>query len=221
MGRLLARGIVKVRGLAYRSVVIIHRDLSERTAPLGSELPIEFRLLEPADAEAWRRHRADLEPSRIDERLGRLGRGHACVAVWLDGEIVASVWLALDEARIPEIDRRLVLGPGEVFGYDSYTSESVRRHGIATARGAWTTTYLRDAGYRVLIGHVTKENRPGHGPPARAGFRELGTAGYVRLGPWRRDFVRPTGSGRRWSARRPIEIVSDFDVTTAGSSAAP
>jgi GNAT superfamily N-acetyltransferase len=205
----------------YRSVVIVHRDLVEPPPVLGSSLPIEIRLLEARDADAWRRHRTDLEASRVDERLARLGRGHACVAAWLDGEIVASVWLALDEARIPEIDRLLRLGPGEVFAYDSYTSESVRRHGIATARAAWTTRYLRDAGYGVVVGHLTPENRPGRGPPARAGYRELGTAGYVRLGPWRRDFVRPVGSRRRWSSERgaPIQIVPDFGNPTAGHGA--
>jgi GNAT superfamily N-acetyltransferase len=178
-------------------------------------LPVEIRILEPREAGAWRRHRAELEASRIDERLQRLGNGHSCVAAWLDGEIVASVWLALDEARIPEIDRNLRLGRGEVFAYDSYTSEGARGHGIATMRAVWTARYLRDAGYDVVLGHVTPENRPGHGPPARAGYQELGTAGYVRLGPWRRDYVRPVGLERRWSRSQPIVVATDFGLVPA------
>jgi GNAT superfamily N-acetyltransferase len=202
----VARAAVRAAGLFYRSVVIVGRDLSEPMPEVEGMLPVEIRLLEEGDLDALRRHRADLDPARLADRIQRLGHGHACVAAWLDGEIVASVWIAFEGARVPEIDRRIRLRAGEAFLYDSYTSERARGHGIATVRAVWTATYLRDAGYRLGIGHLVPENRPAHGPPARAGYRVLGTAGYVRIGPWRRDFVRSAGGRRRWASKRPIGV---------------
>ncbi len=202
-----------VGSVFYRSIVFIARDLTDPPPVIRSSLPVEIRLLDVGDADAWRRHRADLEPSRIEDRLARLGRGHACVAAWLEGEIVASVWFAVDEARIPEIGRHFMLRPGEVFAYDSYTNESERSHGIATARAVWTARYLRDQGYERVIGHLRPENRPGFGPPARAGYSEIGSAGYVRLWPLRWDFVRPVGRRRRWSRREePIDLAADLGL---------
>jgi hypothetical protein len=216
----MARAAVGARGLVYRSVVIVGRDLSAPMPEVECTLRVQIRLLGAGDTDALKRHRSDLDPARLAARLELLERGHACVAAWLDGEIVASVWIAFDEARVPEIDRRLRLAPGEVFLYDSYTSAPARGHGIATVRAVWTARYLRDAGYRLAIGHVRPENRRAQGPPARAGYRVLGTAGYVRLGPWRRDFVRPVGLGRRWSRREPIDVASDFGVAAAIEGAA-
>jgi len=215
-GRVFARTAVVARGAFYRSVVILARDLSQPVPDVTSAVPVEMRLLQAADAPALVRHRADLDPARIAARLDRVGHGHDCVTAWLDDVIVSSVWLAFETARVPEIDRPLRLGPGEVFLYDSYTSESQRGHGIATIRAVWTARYLRDAGYRYAIGHTAPENRPAHGPPERAGYRPLGIAGYVRVGPWRRDFVQPLGSRRRWARRNePIDVSGDFLTTTA------
>ena len=209
--RLLVRVAVVAGSVFYRCVVIHGRDLSEPLPEATSALPVEIRLLKATDAAALARHRVDLEPTRVAARLQRLADGQACVAAWLDDQIISSTWLAFDTAWLPQLHRRLSLSPNEVFIYDTYTIEPMRGRGLATIRALWTARYLRDAGYRYAIGHTARENRPAQGPPEKAGYRALGTAGYVRLGPWRRDFVHVAGRRRRWMRQdEPIDMTQDF-----------
>ena len=97
------------------------------------------------------------------------------------------------------------------YSYDTYTAERCRGRGIAGVRALWAADYLREAGYRRLVGWIAPQNRPAFGPARKAGYRRLGVAGFIRLGPWRRDFVQPAGGRRRWAVRsEPIRIERDF-----------
>jgi ribosomal protein S18 acetylase RimI-like enzyme len=208
--RLVVRTSYAVAGVVYRSVAIRGRDL---TVPLPARRPspddaVEMRILTSDDAEALARHRADLEPRRIADRVARLGSDQLCVAAWLEDEIASTVWVAFGSAWLPELRRAIRLQPHEVFLYDSYTSERLRGRGIATMRALWTAEYLREGGYRFAFGHTAPENQPAQGPPEKTGYEVLATAGYVRLGPWRRDFVRLPDGVRSW-ARRTEPIVSE------------
>jgi ATP-dependent Clp protease ATP-binding subunit ClpA len=43
-------------------------------------------------------------------------------------------------------------------------------------------------GARRIVGVLEPENRAGIGANEMAGYRIVGRIGYVKLGPWRRDF---------------------------------
>lgn len=205
--RLVVRSSHAVAGIVYRSVAIRGRDLTLALPPGSAPDPsVQMRVLALEDAEALARHRGDLEHRRVADRIERLQSGQTCVAAWLDGEIASTIWLAFGTAWLPEIRRAIRLGPDEVFLYDSYTSEQLRGRGIATMRGLWTVGYLRENGYRFAFGHTAPENRPAQGPPEKTGYSVLAIAGYVRLGPWRRDFVRLVDGERTWGRQtEPIE----------------
>ena len=134
--RLLVRVAVVAGSVFYRCVVIHGRDLSEPLPEATSALPVEIRLLKATDAAALARHRVDLEPARVAARLQRLADGQACVAAWLDDQIVSSTWLAFDTAWLPQLHRRLSLSPNEVFIYDTYTIEPMRGRGSRDDPGA-------------------------------------------------------------------------------------
>lgn len=212
--RLLARAATVVCGTVYRRVVLVAVDLTQELPDGPCDVPIEIRLLQAEDAEAYARFRSGTEPDRVARRLDE---GHVCVAAWLEGEIVTAQWYAFGRNRLDAIGRPLDLAEDEVYAYDSYTAEPLRGRRLATARAIWACRYLRGAGYRRTLGYIAPQNRPAFGPPRRVEARELGTAGFVRLGPWRRDFVRVRGGRRVWTRPgTPIEVGRDFAEALAG-----
>ena len=198
-----------VAGTVYRHVVVVALDLSGALPEATTDAPVRIRLLRPEDVEAYARFRE--EPLEARPGLGRLERGDLCISVWLEEEIVSVGWISRERGWVDEIGRALELAPDEAYGYDTYTAERCRGRGIAGVRALWAADYLREAGYRRLVGWIAPQNRPAFGPARKAGYRRLGVAGFIRVGPWRRDFVQPAGGRRRWAARaEPIRIERDF-----------
>jgi GNAT superfamily N-acetyltransferase len=193
----------------YRCVEVVALDLARPLPHIESDLPLEIRRLLAEEVPAYARFRGrDVEgvPGR-----GRLERGDMCVCAWLDGEIVAASWLAFESAWIDEIGRGVRLARDEAYVYDSFTTESRRGAGIAAFRARWTAEHLRLQGYRRIVGWISLQNRPALGPARKLGYASLGQAGFVRMWPWRRDFVAPEGGARRWAARdTPIVVERDF-----------
>jgi hypothetical protein len=211
----VARASVVARGAFYRYVVFVAMDLAGPVREIPAGPPVEMRLLRPEDVEEYARSRGrsvDAVPVRR-----RLEEGHVCVAAWLDGTIVSTAWYAFDTVLADEIDRPLKLAPDEVYVYDSYTTESLRGLSIAALRGRWAIEHFRRLGFKRTVGWVSPKNLPAFGPGRKLGADTLGRAGYLRLGPWRRDFVEPAGGRRRWAARgEPIFVARDFDLDTGG-----
>jgi hypothetical protein len=205
----LVRAGSVVGSLFYRRVLFVALDLAQPIPDVEVAVPVRIALLEGSDAEAYARFRG--RQVEVGSVRRRLEEGGVCVVAWLDDEIVSAAWLAFETAWIEKVDRELRLAPDEVYGYDSYTSESERNLGIAAFRSRWTMRYLRDLGYRRTVAWVTPENRPALGPLRKVGYTALGWAGYVRVGPWRRDFVQPVGGRRRWEPpHEPLEVRRDL-----------
>jgi hypothetical protein len=207
--RLVVRAAAAVRGLVYRDVILVALDVTHEVSGVERKVPVETRLLRPDVLEAYARFRAQSAENGVPRR--RLEKGDACIAAWLDGEIVSAAWYSSDTAWVDDIGRALRLAPGEVFGYDLYTAESQRGLGVASERGRWAAGYFRAEGLRSVVAGLSPQNLPVQGPAQQLGYRTLGRAGFVRLGPLRRDFVRPEGGKRRWGRRStPIETERDF-----------
>ncbi len=210
-GRLLARARVVALGAVYRHVVFVGMELASPVRVLARGPGVAMRLLEPGEVDAYARFRG----TTIDAVpvLRRLADGHVCVAAWLDGEIVCAAWYAFGTVWVDEVERPLLLATDEAYVYDSYTTESLRGLGIAALRGEWAIEHFRGLGFRRTVGWVSPQNLPAFGPGRKLGATTLGRAGYVRLGPLRREFVQPVGRGRRWAARgEPIVLERDFDL---------
>lgn len=118
----------------------------------------------------------------------RLERGDRLLVARREGRIVSSAWLAERSARVEYLDRWLEVPPGAVYLYDVFTPPEERARGYY---GAMLDRFLASErpGRRVLAavlpGPSTAERAL-----ARAGFRPVGTIGYVALGKWRRNFER-------------------------------
>jgi len=213
-GRLLVRSGTAVRGLVYRDVFLVALDLTHDVPEVATAVPVVMRWLGPDDVDAYARFRG-LSVEHVTTRR-RLEKGDACIAAWLDSEIVSAGWYSFGNAWVDDIGRGLRLGPGEVFGYDLYTAEGQRGLGVASQRGRWAAGELHAKGYRTIVAAISPQNLPVRGPAEKLGYDTLGRAGFVRLGPLRRDFVRPEGGGRRWGRRSdPIQTERDFGRVAA------
>jgi hypothetical protein len=149
-----------------------------------SELPLTVRFLEPGDAAGYRALRA----GGADELERRLATGDRCFGAWLDGRLVSVRWFSSGTAWIEYLDRRVPLRPGELYLYDLYTAPDVRGRSVSRASAAgWQDAFAAE-GVRRLVGTVLPENRPVLRATEKAGWRVVGKLGYVRIGPWRRDF---------------------------------
>jgi hypothetical protein len=194
-----ARGLLlaALRRTVYGQVVLIERDLREDRPLLRSDPPIEVRRLRREDVSAYARS----NPNSPEELTRRMGRGSRCHAAWHAGEIVSAAWWHPGEAWIEDLDRRFLLRPAEVYFYDAWTLPRLRGRNITPVRSVLTLRQLREQGFVRAVAFVLPENRPIHRAALdKAGWRRFGTAGFIRVGPARIEFVRTLGR-IRWRAR--------------------
>ena len=149
----------------------------------------------PADSEARFLGDADLDAyaalhGASDEARARFARGERCFGVWLAGKLVSTRWLASGTVRLAYVDREAALAPTDVYVHDVYTAPEHRRRGISRFVAAVVPELLAAEGARRIVGVLEPENRAGIAANQMAGYRVAGRIGYVKLGPWRRDFGR-------------------------------
>ena len=156
--------------------------------PGESDLRLDFRFLEPGDAGAYARLRPEARAVDVRERLAT----ERCFGAWHEGELVSTRWVTMHGAHIEYLDRTLGLEPGIAWISDTYTAPAWRGHDVSPAAGAALARALAAEGVERQLAGVYPENALGIRAYEQAGYRRVGTIGYVRLGPWRRDFVRRT-----------------------------
>jgi GNAT superfamily N-acetyltransferase len=143
----------------------------------------EARFLSDADLDAYAALRAASE-----EASERLARGERCFGIWFGGRLVSTRWLAHGTVRLAYVDREAVLGPTDVYFHDVYTAPEHRRRGLSRFAAAVVPELLAAEGARRIVGVLEPENRAGIAANKMAGYRVVGRIGYVKIGPWRRDF---------------------------------
>jgi GNAT superfamily N-acetyltransferase len=191
-----ARRLIRVGGLravaggvvadtVYRRLALFERPLPGASARPGRQ-GLDFRFLDAGDLPAY----GALCSGERDLAARRLSDGSRCLGTWLEGELVSVRWVASGRSTIAHLGSPLPLRPGEVHSFDSYTSPAHRRQGISSASQEHLFQVLAEEGYERIIRAILPENRPAVRDPLRSGYRRTGTIGYIRLGPWRRPFLR-------------------------------
>ena len=147
----------------------------------------------PPDAEARFLSDTDLDAyatlrGASDEASERLARGERCFGIWLAGRLVSTRWLAPGTARLTYLDRAAALGPSDVYFHDVYTAPEHRRRGLSRFAAVVLPELLAAEGARRIVGVLEPENRAGIAANEMAGYRIVGRVGYVKLGPFGRDF---------------------------------
>lgn len=169
-----------------RRVVLMELPLSRLQENLPAPAPLEFRELGPAEGPLYHA----LRPRQDAAFQRRLERGDRCFAVSREDRVVATGWVATKQAPVPYLGAELVLGPGECFLYDGYTTPELRRTGAYRTRILLTLSGYQERGFHRALCVVATENRISLASARSLGFEVIGLYGWWR-GPGRRRWDRP------------------------------
>src|SRR5258705_9410683 len=143
---LLTRTLRKIVRPAFKmgSLVFIECDLAK---PLPELRPVQGIVCSEATVED-----ADLFEDRA-QFLDRFQQGHRCFMGIEEatGKLTNYRWVNTSAVFIPEIDRCLILKPGEAYVYDLNTLPEFRRRGIDAYTRHYTYSYLRDTAYKKIL----------------------------------------------------------------------
>jgi hypothetical protein len=171
----------------YRRLELVELDL-QRPPPAAPAAPtLDFGFLGADELDAY----LALEvPGSTDGPSDRLRRGDRCFVARDGGEIVSSRWIASRRAHVAYLGRWLDLEPDDTYLYETFTHPSRRGRSVSAAAGTRLAAALAAEGRRRILAGVLRENHAGTRAYEKAGYRRIGCIGYVKLGPWRRDFQR-------------------------------
>jgi hypothetical protein len=151
----ITRGLRKLVRPAFKigTLVFFDSDLSRpfpEVRPVGGIIPREATIEDVrlfADQEVF---------------LDRFHQGHRCFLGIEEktGTLTNYRWVNTTAAFIPELDRYLILKPGEAYIYDLNTLPEFRRRGIDAYTRHFTYSHLRDTGYKRVLAYIRGDNEP-------------------------------------------------------------
>jgi hypothetical protein len=157
--------------------------------------PTGIRKMTADDIEALLAFRPEY---RREELWERLRSGHECFMSLVGDDLASCRWICTGEARVGSLGLVLPLRRDEVFLYEVYTHANYR--GRRINREAWNAMvdeYL-GRGALALVGFTTV----GRKPYGRNDRRNVATIRSLRLGPFKRFWVRTYGpQAESWSER--------------------
>lgn len=171
----------------YRRVHVFVRRLDQPIPAFQPGVPVTVEQLTEQDLPAYEVFRGKRHGAGA---AARLAAGNRCFAAWHEREIVYAAWLATGRAHVSYLGGDLVLDPGDIYHFDSYTLPAFRQRGVAKAVYAHVLRWCRDEGYRRSIRLVAVENTAALRVTQALGCQSVGIYGCVRVGPWQRGWQR-------------------------------
>jgi ribosomal protein S18 acetylase RimI-like enzyme len=174
--------------LGYRRMYLLERVLTESLAATPPPAGVTL---------AW------LRRDQLDEFVGlrslftaaaigaRFDNGDVCLSARVDGRLVGAMWACVKRPYLQFLERDVPLAPGEVYLFDAYVIPAVRGRSIAPLLSSELLRHFQEGGYRRAIRATLPDNAPALRAHAKAGFHPYTRFGYVKLGRWRHDFMRP------------------------------
>jgi GNAT superfamily N-acetyltransferase len=174
--------VMKATTTFYRRMNLMLRPFDEPIPEPRPKGKFVIREMTPSNKDAL----LEMLPERRKVVDDRLRRGARCFLAWDDDRLAHARWVAADRVRIDYLERNLVLGPEDVYTFDSYTRPPYRGRGLAQAVGLHLLKIARDEGRRRAWSLPAVENAAGMRVLEAIGYRRTGILRYVRLGPYRR-----------------------------------
>jgi|GEM_PF-291249 len=171
----------------YRRLFLLSRSLGEPLPALRVSLPLAMDWLAPDEVPEYLALRPTASAGSVAQRMGR---GNRCLAARSGGRLVGVMWVCTGRALIEYLDRELPLAAGDVYLFDAYTDPASRGQAIAPALSAELLRRFQEAGCQRAVRATLPENVAALRAHAKAGFQPYAVIGRVKLGGWRRDFLR-------------------------------
>jgi ribosomal protein S18 acetylase RimI-like enzyme len=170
----------------YRRMAVVALDLRLPPPAAPAPFPLDFGFLDEREAAAFASLGATAGPDVAAERLRR---GERCFVARHEGRLVSVRWLTADNGPIAYLDRSVPLEPGEAFLYETFTHPDYRGRALSAAAGTRLGRALAAEGVHRILAVVLPENKLGVRAYEKAGYRRIGTVGWLRIGRWRRHFL--------------------------------
>jgi ribosomal protein S18 acetylase RimI-like enzyme len=129
---------------------------------------------------------ATIEDARLFEDralfLDRFKQGHRCFLGIEEssGKLTNYRWVNTSAAFIPELDRYLMLKPGDAYAYDLNTLPAFRKRGIDAYTRYYAYNHLRETGYRRILAYIHGDNFPSLSA-SRHLLKHIGRVWYVEF----------------------------------------
>lgn len=136
----------------------------------------------------------------------RLREGHICFLGWSERSLIHARWIFVRSVYLPYLHRTLVLGPGEVYGDETYTVPKFRRQGFLLNAGFLVRERLKELGFRRITCAVASWDSFIQRYAERIHFEQVGEGGYLDLLVLKKFFWR--GKVRELN-KKEITVVSD------------
>jgi GNAT superfamily N-acetyltransferase len=182
-----------LRETCYGRAVLVEHPLDAPLPDGEAGAAIRIDRLTAEEIADYVSFRSDADPTVIQSRLER---GEVCFTARHQGRIVSAAWIATGFVWIDYLGRGVSLAPDEAYLHESFTTPAFRGQSIPVVRARHEAQFFRAAGYRRIVAIIVPENAPALRHAVKSGWRRFGVMGYVKLGPWRRDFCR-VGPGER------------------------
>jgi GNAT superfamily N-acetyltransferase len=161
---------------------------------MEARVPLEIGVLEEDEVEELIEAIPAVPESEVRKRLA--GKDNTCFIGRRQGRLVHATWAVTTRTWSPFLGCDLELEPDEALVCDAYTVPEARGAGVSSAVGSWLGRYLYErhpsrSNYRRVVSAFFPEDRAALKMIEAAGFHPYRWQGFVRLGPWRRDFSRP------------------------------
>jgi hypothetical protein len=175
----------------YRRLLLAWVD---KPPVMEATVPLEISVLEETEVEELVESIPVVPESEVRARLSGL---NFCFVARHEGRLVHATWALTTRAWSDFLGCDLELEPGEALVCDAYTVTEARGHRILSAVGSWLGRYLyefehpRRSEYQRVVSAFFPENRAALKLIEAAGFHPDRWQGFVKVGPWRRDFSQP------------------------------
>lgn len=175
------RGVV-TRALAatcYSRLELFERRLDVPLPKLESSLPLEFGLLDEAEAD----EAAALVPEASAARVrASLRDGARCFIARHEGRLVSVSWAETGHVLVPYLRGRVRIAAGDVFVSGAFVAPELRGHRVAAASGLHRLRWLQAAGYRRVLCLILAGNAPALSAPTALGYVRTGHARAIGAG---------------------------------------
>ena len=173
--------------LGYRRMLLVERLLDDRVRFPSSRVPVTVSMLRESEVDEYVAFYPGANPV---ETRRRLHAGHRCFTVRHRGRLVHTGWATTGRVWIEYLRRHWDLAADEAYVYELFTAPSYRNLRVGVARAAEETRVLRGEGYRRAYAVIWPEDGTAGRHAANGNFRPVGVIGYMKLGRWRRDFMK-------------------------------
>lgn len=178
----------------YRRLILLERSLEAPIPEIKPLVTVNIELLKKTELDEYATFRSKNDLIQIENDpykiADRLNAGHWCFVARHGGEIISDCWASIHHVRFSRLYYKLRLAQGKVYFYDAFTRPDFRGKSVLPAILEEMIRHSHAAGYLRIICEVVPENKPSLQAFGKVGFKPFGVIGYIKIGPWHRNFYR-------------------------------